>query len=36
MPDKYGGLDCCRDTYRISEFAQFIGFYGLSYWSPSR
>ncbi|AKN18360.1 acyl-CoA dehydrogenase [Mycobacterium haemophilum DSM 44634] len=33
-PAKYGGPDCRWDTYRISEFAEIMGFYGLSYWYP--
>ena len=34
-PAEYGASDDCRwDTYRISEFAEIIGFYGLSYWYP--
>lgn len=33
-PAKYGGPDCRWDTYRISEFAEIVGFYGLSYWYP--
>ncbi|MCV7074464.1 acyl-CoA dehydrogenase [Mycobacterium szulgai] len=34
-PSEYGASDDCRwDTYRISEFAEIIGFYGLSYWYP--
>ncbi len=37
-PAEYGASDpaaACRwDTYRISEFAEIIGFYGLSYWYP--
>ncbi|MGO8938140.1 MAG: acyl-CoA dehydrogenase family protein [Mycobacterium sp.] len=37
-PTEYGASDAaaaCRwDTYRISEFAEIIGFYGLSYWYP--
>jgi len=34
-PAEYGSSDDCRwDTYRISEFAEIIGFYGLSYWYP--
>ncbi len=36
-PSEYGssGADACRwDTYRISEFAEIVGFYGLSYWYP--
>ena len=35
-PREYGAGDCRWDTYRISEFAEIIGFYGLSYWYPSR
>ncbi|SOJ52890.1 Caffeyl-CoA reductase-Etf complex subunit CarC [Mycobacterium simulans] len=33
-PATYGADDCRWDTYRISEFAEIIGFYGLSYWYP--
>lgn len=33
-PAKYGAADCRWDTYRISEFAEILGFYGLSYWYP--
>lgn len=33
-PAKYGADDCRWDTYRISEFAEIVGFYGLSYWYP--
>ncbi|ETW24127.1 acyl-CoA dehydrogenase [Mycobacterium gastri 'Wayne'] len=33
-PAQYGASDCRWDTYRISEFAEIIGFYGLSYWYP--
>jgi len=33
-PAEYGAEDCRWDTYRISEFAEIIGFYGLSYWYP--
>ena len=33
-PSEYGAGDCRWDTYRISEFAEIIGFYGLSYWYP--
>ncbi|OBK54550.1 acyl-CoA dehydrogenase family protein [Mycobacterium kubicae] len=33
-PAQYGADDCRWDTYRISEFAEIIGFYGLSYWYP--
>lgn len=33
-PAKYGASDCRWDTYRISEFAEILGFYGLSYWYP--
>ncbi|OBG92925.1 acyl-CoA dehydrogenase [Mycobacterium sp. E3251] len=36
-PSEYGAseADACRwDTYRISEFAEIVGFYGLSYWYP--
>jgi acyl-CoA dehydrogenase len=33
-PTEYGARDCRWDTYRISEFAEIIGFYGLSYWYP--
>ncbi|HUE31821.1 MAG TPA: acyl-CoA dehydrogenase family protein, partial [Mycobacterium sp.] len=31
---EYGAEDCRWDTYRISEFAEIVGFYGLSYWYP--
>jgi acyl-CoA dehydrogenase len=33
-PAEYGGDDCRWDTYRISEFAEIVGFYGLNYWYP--
>ena len=33
-PASYGAGDCRWDTYRISEFAEIVGFYGLSYWYP--
>jgi acyl-CoA dehydrogenase len=33
-PAEYGAEDCRWDTYRISEFAEILGFYGLSYWYP--
>ncbi|MDT5115085.1 MAG: acyl-CoA dehydrogenase [Mycobacterium sp.] len=33
-PSEYGGSDCRWDTYRISEFAEIVGFYGLNYWYP--
>jgi acyl-CoA dehydrogenase len=33
-PAEYGAYDCRWDTYRISEFAEILGFYGLSYWYP--
>ncbi|SPM39116.1 acyl-CoA dehydrogenase [Mycobacterium numidiamassiliense] len=33
-PSEYGGADCRWDTYRISEFAEIVGFYGLNYWYP--
>jgi acyl-CoA dehydrogenase len=33
-PAEYGSADCRWDTYRISEFAEIVGFYGLSYWYP--
>ena len=33
-PAEYGGSDCRWDTYRISEFAEIVGFYGLGYWYP--
>jgi acyl-CoA dehydrogenase len=34
-PAEYGASDEARwDTYRLSEFAEIIGFYGLSYWYP--
>lgn len=35
-PASYGADDCRWDTYRISEFAEIMGFYGLSYWYPFR
>ena len=31
-PAGYGRDDCRWDTYRISEFAEILGFYGLPYW----
>ncbi len=31
---EYGAGDCRWDTYRISEFAEILGFYGLNYWYP--
>ncbi len=33
-PSDYGADDCRWDTYRISEFAEIVGFYGLNYWYP--
>ncbi|CDO86519.1 acyl-CoA dehydrogenase FadE4 [Mycobacterium triplex] len=33
-PSRYGADDCRWDTYRISEFAEIVGFYGLNYWYP--
>ena len=36
-PSAYGAsaeLACRWDTYRISEFAEIVGFYGLNYWYP--
>ncbi len=33
-PAEYGAEDCRWDTYRISEFAEIVGFYGLNYWYP--
>ena len=33
-PAEYGAEDCRWDTHRISEFAEIVGFYGLSYWYP--
>jgi acyl-CoA dehydrogenase len=33
-PAEYGSADCRWDTYRISEYAEIVGFYGLSYWYP--
>ncbi len=33
-PAEYGANDCRWDTYRISVFAEIVGFYGLSYWYP--
>lgn len=36
-PKQYGpdgSADCRWDTYRISEFAEIVGFYGLNYWYP--
>ncbi|OBG99738.1 MULTISPECIES: acyl-CoA dehydrogenase [unclassified Mycobacterium] len=33
-PAEYGADDCRWDTYRLSEFAEIVGFYGLSYWYP--
>lgn len=33
-PSEYGASDCRWDTYRISEFAEIVGFYGLNYWYP--
>ena len=33
-PTGYGRDDCRWDTYRICEFAEILGFYGLPYWYP--
>lgn len=33
-PSDYGADDCRWDTYRISAFAEIVGFYGLNYWYP--
>jgi acyl-CoA dehydrogenase len=33
-PSAYGADACRWDTYRISEFAEIVGFYGLNYWYP--
>ncbi|MDM4141480.1 MULTISPECIES: acyl-CoA dehydrogenase [Mycobacterium] len=33
-PSGYGADDCRWDTYRISAFAEIVGFYGLNYWYP--
>lgn len=33
-PKQYGADDCRWDTYRISAFAEIVGFYGLNYWYP--
>ncbi|OBH61159.1 acyl-CoA dehydrogenase family protein [Mycobacterium sp. E2479] len=33
-PSAYGARDCRWDTYRISAFAEIVGFYGLNYWYP--
>ncbi|MCK8644839.1 acyl-CoA dehydrogenase family protein [Mycobacterium colombiense] len=33
-PSRYGADDCRWDTYRISAFAEIVGFYGLNYWYP--
>ncbi|OBJ29363.1 acyl-CoA dehydrogenase [Mycobacterium colombiense] len=33
-PSAYGADDCRWDTYRISAFAEIVGFYGLNYWYP--
>lgn len=33
-PSDYGAGDCRWDTYRISAFAEIVGFYGLNYWYP--
>jgi acyl-CoA dehydrogenase len=36
-PKQYGpngSADCRWDTYRISAFAEIVGFYGLNYWYP--
>ena len=31
-PAGYGASDCRWDTWRICEFAEILGFYGLPYW----
>jgi len=31
-PAGYGGGDCRWDTWRICEFNEILGFYGLAYW----
>ena len=31
-PAGYGAADCRWDTWRICEFAEILGFYGLHYW----
>ena len=31
-PAQYGGENCRWDMYRISEFNEVLGFYGLCYW----
>jgi acyl-CoA dehydrogenase len=31
-PAEYGGSDARWDTWRICEFAEILGFYGLPYW----
>jgi acyl-CoA dehydrogenase len=31
-PADYGADDCRWDTWRICEFAEILGFYGLQYW----
>ena len=31
-PVGYGDADCRWDTWRISEFNEILGFYGLAYW----
>jgi acyl-CoA dehydrogenase len=31
-PAAYGAEDCRWDTWRLSEFAEILGFYGLAYW----
>ena len=33
-PTGYGRDDCRWDTYRICEFSEILGFYGLPYWYP--
>ncbi|OBH03701.1 acyl-CoA dehydrogenase family protein [Mycobacterium sp. E1747] len=33
-PSEYGADGCRWDTYRISAFAEIVGFYGLNYWYP--
>ena len=31
-PEGYGAADSRWDTWRICEFAEILGFYGLQYW----
>jgi len=31
-PEGYGDQDCRWDMWRLSEFAEILGFYGLHYW----